>query len=286
MLNSSQWITDKFDNCGMATSIKIKEKCIEKQTPYQTVAIYETTHFGYLMTIDNIVMLTTKDNFLYHEMLVHPALFTHPNPKDVVIIGGGDCGTLKESLKHPVTSVTQIEIDEVVTQLAQQYFPELCSSNNDPRAHLLFQDGIQWMQDRDNDSVDVILVDSTDPLGPAVGLFNEAFYQHCHRVLRNDGILVQQSESPILHQHILKDMRLAMSQAGFGHLLTLTFPQPVYPSGWHSCTMASKLPLFSDFRRDKNLLDKLNTKYYQFETHEALLTPAPFLKKLFDESGA
>src|SRR5690606_27866633 len=124
----------------------------------------------------------------------HPALFTHPNPKNVAIIGGGDCGSLREALKHPVESAIQIDIDEVVTQLSLQYFPELCESNHDPRAQLLFIDGIKWMQDAPAASLDIIIVDSTDPLGPAVGLFNEAFYRQCHRVLKKDGILVQQSE--------------------------------------------------------------------------------------------
>lgn len=280
MLNQSEWFTEVNDNYGLAFSLKIKEKCTEIKSPFQSVAIYETTDFGYLMTIDDIIMLTSRDNFLYHEMLVHPALFTHPNPKNVAIIGGGDCGSLREALKHPVDSVIQIEIDEVVTQLAEKYFPELCQSNNDPRAQLLFIDGIRWMQEADDQSLDVIIVDSTDPLGPAVGLFNQAFYEQCHRVLKPNGILVQQSESPILHQSLQKDMRNAMSQAGFPHLLTMPFPQPVYPSGWFSCTMASKLPMFDDFRRDAALLKKLNTQYYQFEVHEATLHPVPFLKAL------
>ncbi|MGE4348505.1 MAG: polyamine aminopropyltransferase [Candidatus Berkiella sp.] len=280
MLNQSEWFTEVNDNYGLAFSLKIKEKCTEIQSPFQSVAIYETTDFGYLMTIDDIIMLTSRDNFLYHEMLVHPALFTHPNPKNIAIIGGGDCGSLREALKHPVDSVIQIEIDEVVTQLAEKYFPELCESNHDPRAQLLFIDGIRWMQEAKDQSLDVIIVDSTDPLGPAVGLFNQAFYEQCHRVLKPNGILVQQSESPILHQSLQKDMREAMFQAGFPHLLTLPFPQPVYPSGWFSCTMASKLPGFNDFRRDTTLLKKLNTQYYQFEVHEAGLHPVPFLKAL------
>lgn len=280
MLNQSEWFTEVNDNYGLAFSLKIKEKCAEIQSPFQSVAIYETTDFGYLMTIDDIIMLTSRDNFLYHEMLVHPALFTHPNPKNIAIIGGGDCGSLREALKHPVDSVIQIEIDEVVTQLAEKYFPELCESNHDPRAQLLFIDGIRWMQEAKDQSLDVIIVDSTDPLGPAVGLFNQAFYEQCHRVLKPNGILVQQSESPILHQSLQKDMREAMFQAGFPHLLTLPFPQPVYPSGWFSCTMASKLPGFNDFRRDTTLLKKLNTQYYQFEVHEAGLHPVPFLKAL------
>ncbi len=125
-------------------------------------------------------MLTARDNFIYHEMLSHPALFSHPSPEHVVIIGGGDCGTLREVLKHDgVTRALQVEIDERVTRLAEEFFPELCASNSDPRAEFLFDDGIQWMKDADPGSVDVIIVDSTDPIGPAEGLFTEAFYRDC-----------------------------------------------------------------------------------------------------------
>lgn len=276
------WFIDNFDHDGIATALKIRQKCVEIQSPFQTIAVYETTRFGYLMTIDDVVMLTSKDNFLYHEMLVHPALFTHPNPKNVAIIGGGDCGTLKEVLKHPVSSCVQIEIDEAVTKLAEQYFPELCVSNSDPRAELLFIDGIDWMQKAAPGSLDVIIVDSTDPQGPALGLFNKAFYQTCFAALKPNGILVHQSESPILHQSTQREMRAAMNDAGFNQLLTIPFPQPVYPSGLHSCTLAGKLPILHDFRKDRALLDTLQTKYYQFAVHEAALTPLPFMQALVD----
>src|SRR5262249_1301822 len=154
-------------------------------------------------------------------------------------------------------SVVQIDIDEKVTRLAEEFFPELCASNNDPRATLLFQDGIRWMQEAKSDSIDVIIVDSTDPIGPAEGLFNQAFYQQCYRVLKQDGLFIQQSESPLSQQQLLKEMRQAMRQADFSDLLTITFPQPVYPSGWWSATIAAKKKL-TGFRRDESLLQKLN----------------------------
>ncbi len=155
---------------------------MRKKPRFQTIEIYDSTDWGKLMVIDGCTMVTTRDNFLYHEMMSHPALFTHPRAKRVVIIGGGDCGTLREVLKHDeVESAVQVEIDERVTRLAEQYFPELCESNKlDPRAQLLFIDGIQWMADCEGRiALDVIIVDSTDPIGPAEGLFNEAFYQSC-----------------------------------------------------------------------------------------------------------
>ncbi|VAW80557.1 Spermidine synthase, partial [hydrothermal vent metagenome] len=195
--DKTTWFTEICEEHGSAISFRIRQKLHDEKTPYQHIEIYETTDFGNLMVIDGFVMLTSRDNFLYHEMMSHPALFTHPAPKRVVIIGGGDCGTLREVLKHKtVEHVLQVEIDEQVTRLSEQYFPELCKSNNDPRAEFFFGDGIQWIKNAEPGSVDLVIVDSTDPIGPAEGLFTEAFYRDCYRALSDTGLIVQQSESP------------------------------------------------------------------------------------------
>ena len=164
MLNDKDWFTEIAEEQKVAFSLQLKAKLHEEQTPYQHLEIYNTEKFGNLMVLDGLVMLTQLDNFLYHEMLSHPVLFTHPNPKNIVIIGGGDCGTLQQVLQHQsVESVIQIEIDECVTRAAEKYFPELCTANNDKRAELVFGDGIKWMSEAQANSVDVIIVDSTDP---------------------------------------------------------------------------------------------------------------------------
>ena len=192
------WHYENFDTTGSAIGYRVTRKLDEVQSDFQKIEIFETTDWGNLMLIDGAVMLTTRDNFLYHEMMSHPALFTHAAPKNVVIIGGGDCGTLREVLKHPgVERAVQCDIDEQVTRMAEKWFPELCDSNEDARAQLLFDDGIAYMKNCEPGSVDVVIVDSTDPVGPAEGLFNKAFYESCHRALKDDGILVQQSESPL-----------------------------------------------------------------------------------------
>lgn len=281
-----EWFTESYPHLGTGFSLQIRSCLHVEKTPICNIAIFDTTHFGKMMTIDDVIMLTSRDNFFYHEMLVHPALFSHPNPQDIVIIGGGDCGTLKEVLKHPVRSAIQIEIEEKVTRLAQEHFPELCTSNDDPRASLVFADGIEWMKNAPAGSADVVIIDSTDPIGPAEGLFNKAFYQECHRVLRKEGILVHQSESPILHQSILCDIRKAMRAAGFQTLLTLPFPQPVYPSGWHSATLASKTQQPFTIRKDQAQLSRMDLQYYHFALHEGALTPVPLLARLFEKEGA
>jgi len=262
----------------------VKERLHAEQSAFQSIEIYDTTDWGKLMVIDGCTMVSTRDNFLYHEMMSHPALFTHARAKRVVIIGGGDCGTLREVLKHDeVESAIQVEIDERVTRLAERYFPELCESNNDPRAQLLFVDGIKWMAECEPESLDIIIVDSTDPIGPAEGLFNEAFYASCLKALRQGGILVQQSESPLAHLPLLKSMRDAMKAAGFHALRTLTFPQPCYPTGWWSATLARKGTDLSTFRERGAATKTFATRYYNAEMHKAALATPEFLREALGE---
>ena len=236
------------------------------------------------MIIDGCTMVTTRENFFYHEMISHPALLAHPNPKNVVIIGGGDCGTLREVLKHPgVETVTQIDIDEVVTQMSLKYFPELCESNNDARATVMFDDGIKYMRDAAGESIDVVIVDGTDPVGPGEGLFNHAFYTSCLNALRPGGILVQQSESPLMHMPLLVEMREAMLSVGFNDLQTLPFPQPIYPSGLWSVTLARKSQAFNGFREADAEQVAQQSEYYNSGIHHGALATPNFMKRAFDK---
>lgn len=281
-MNPSEWFTEQHSDAGSAFSLKIKRKLHEEQSEFQHLEIYETETFGNLMIIDGCTMVSTRDNFFYHEMMSHPALFTHPDPKRVWIIGGGDCGTLREVLKHPsVEHAVQIDIDERVTRLAEIYFPELCESNNDPRADLKFIDGIKWVKDAEPNSVDIIIVDSTDPVGPALGLFSEEFYRDCFACLSENGMVVQQSESALYHMKLIGEMRGAMSNAGLSHLQTLFFPQCLYPSGWWSATIASKGDL-SKFREADSANKQFDTTYYNVDIHKAALAQPEFVKKAFN----
>lgn len=283
MPTDATWFYEHFEHSGSAIGFRVTGKLEEVQSPFQKIEIWDTTDWGKLMVIDGAVMLTSRDNFLYHEMMAHPVLFTHTNPKRVVIIGGGDCGTLREVLKHKeVEQAVQVDIDEVVTRMAEKYFPELCEANADPRVQLLFEDGIQYMKNLAPESVDVIIVDSTDPVGPAEGLFNEAFYASCARALRSGGILVQQSESPLVHLPLIKAIRQHMAAAGFAHCRTLTFPQPCYPTGWWSCTLTRKGGELVGFRERGAHSKTFPTRYYNVDTHRAALASPEFMRELGD----
>jgi spermidine synthase len=276
-MSDTTWKYENFEPAGSAIGYRIRGKLDEVQSPFQHIEIFETTDWGNLMLIDGAVMLTTRDNFFYHEMMSHPALFTHANPKRVVIIGGGDCGTLREVLKHPgVEAAVQCDIDEQVTRMAEKWFPELCDANADPRAQLLFDDGIAYMANCPAGSLDIVIVDSTDPVGPAEGLFNQAFYASCFRALKDDGILVQQSESPLVLLDLINAMRDEMRKAGFSTFATLPFPQPCYPTGWWSCTLARKSGGFT-FREADAGAAPFDRKYYSADIHRGALTLPPFV---------
>ena len=280
-MSEAIWLHENFEHTGSSIGFRVTRKLDEVQSPFQKIEIFESTDWGNLMLIDGAMMLTSRDNFFYHEMMAHPALFTHADPRRVVIIGGGDCGTLREVLRHPgVEQAIQCDIDEQVTRMAEKHFPELCESNHDPRAELLFDDGIAWMANCAPNSVDIVIVDSTDPVGPAEGLFNQAFYESCHRALKADGILVQQSESPLALLDLIKAMRAEMGKAGFHSFQTLPFPQPCYPTGWWSCTLAQKAATADfGFREDAARAKRFDTRYYSADVHKAAQALPPFVAR-------
>lgn len=282
MALDDSWYTETYPE-GAAFSLKVSAKLHEEQTEYQKLEIFQTEGFGRLMTLDGLVMLTDRDNFIYHEMMTHPALFTHPAPKRVAVIGGGDCGTLREVLRHPeVELCEQIELDERVTRVSEEFFPELCEANDDVRASFTFTDGIQFIADCDPGSFDVIIVDSTDPVGPAAGLFSVEFYANCHRALADDGLLAAQSESPLFHVELIQSMHENLRAAGFARTDTLQFPQCSYPSGWWSATLGSKGPDLATPRTDAIRSGKVKTSYYTEAMHHGARALPGYLARILD----
>jgi len=280
MALDDSWFTEQHEGAGSAFSLKTTGKVHDVQSDYQHIEIFDTTDWGKLMIIDGCTMVSSRDNFLYHEMMAHPVLFSHAAPKRVAIIGGGDCGTLREVLRHPeVERVVQIDIDEQVTRASEQFFPELCAANGDPRAELLWIDGIDWIQNAPAGSLDVIIVDSTDPIGPGEVLFTPAFYSACHNALADGGMVVQQSESPLLHLEILEKMYRSLSSARFDDARTLFFPQPLYPSGWWSATIGCKGRPLDHFRERDAEQRSFDTLYYNADIHRAAFAEPEFFRK-------
>jgi spermidine synthase len=275
------WFTETDSGFGML--LKIQQRIYEEQTPFQKIEIYQTETFGRLMTLDGITMLTSRDNFIYHEMMTHPVMFSHSYAKDVVIVGGGDCGSLREILKHgEVKKVVQVELDERVTRVSEEFFPELCEANHDPRVEFLFEDAIAWMREAEAESVDVLVLDTTDPVGQAARLFSEDFYADCSRVLKKSGILIAQSESPLLNHGLMKSMQESMRAVGFDDIVPILFPQPTYPSGWWSATMARKGQKLNSYRETAVRKKLFATQYYNADIHVSSQAIPEFLREAFE----
>ena len=276
----TDWYQERWAGEGSAIALEITARLHDHQSPYQRVEVFETTRFGRLLTLDGLVMVTGRDNHIYHEMLAHPALYACPDPRRVLIIGGGDCGTLTEVLRHPgVQHVDMVELDEAVTQAAELYFPELTAGRRDARAHLRFEDGIAFAARAPAGSYDVILVDSTDPVGPAEGLFGEAFFRSCVNALTPHGVLATQSESPLFHADLIVQVHGALRAAGFAHTASVHFPQCTYPSGWWSVTLGARTGRADACRAPDAL--PFATRYYNAALHRgALALPQALRERL------
>jgi spermidine synthase len=274
-MKMANWFTETYAEDGCALSLELTEKLHEEQTEWQKLEVYQTSHFGRLMVLDDCIMLTSRDNFIYHEMMTHPALCMHEAPRDVLIIGGGDCGCLREVLKHDVVShVHQVDLDERVTRASEKYFPELCEANDDPRAKLSFTDGVAFAEQSAAGSFDVIIVDSVDPVGQAARLYSEEFYQACYSALGEGGVMIAQSESPLFHSELIHAMHSRMRKVGFAEVVPLFFPQCTYPSGWWSASIA-----FKDGKPPQQRAVDIKTDYYNNEILIAAQAVPQFMRR-------
>ncbi len=273
------WYTEKQTEVYGITA-KIKETLYTTQTPFQHLAVIDTEQFGRMLVLDGMVQTTIKDEFVYHEMISHVALNTHPNPKRVAVIGGGDGGAIREVLKHPsVEKATLVEIDGEVIRAAKQYLPEIAGMLDDSRVEVLVADGIKHIEESAN-TYDVIIVDSTEPVGAAIGLFSEGFYANIHRALTKDGILVAQTESPYFNQDIIKKCNVGIRKS-FPITRLYLASIPTYPSGLWSFTLGSKTmdPLAVDERE----IATLPTKYYTAAIHKAVFHLPQFVADIISE---
>lgn len=234
------WFTEYHKN-RIGFSLKVKETLFVGESEYQKIQVLDTEAFGRVLLLDGLFMTTDRDEWTYHELIVHPAMFLHPNAQNVLVIGGGDGGAIREIVRHQnVRRAVLCEIDGLVIETCKRFFPKIaCELTGNPKVEVKVQDGVKFMEDNQT-SFDVIMVDSTDPIGPAVGLFQSDFYKKCLNSLKDDGILVAQSESPFYDMEIIKKMYQNLKQAGFPIIRFYWGFVPTYPSGMWSWVMASK----------------------------------------------
>jgi spermidine synthase len=271
---TGKWCTEVYKDTAL--SFKIKKKLYAKRSKFQMVEVFETEKHGNLMTLDGCYMVSTAEEFVYHDMLTHVPMFAHPDPKKVLVIGGGDGGTVREVIRHKgVESIDFVEIDEDVYTVSKKYFPALVKGlEDDERVHFKFGDGIKFVKDS-RDAYDVILIDGTDPSDIAGGLFGTEFFKDVKRALKKDGIMCMQSEDPWFDTPIIRDVQARLKKIFSYSGLYLAFI-PIYPSGMWSFSCASKKHDLSVIRNKKSKITGF--KYYTPEVHSAAFKLPQFVK--------
>jgi spermidine synthase len=281
------WVTDS--NGEVALSVKIAgDRLFYEESPFQTVEVFNTPGNGKMLTIDRMVMCTEKDEAAYHEMLVHVPMFTKRDVKNVLVIGAGDGGTIRELVRHPgIEKITMVEIDEVVVRASKLFFPTISSALEHPKLTLLIDDGIKFVANAPAASYDLVLIDSSDPVGPSEGLFSRAFYDDVHRILRPGGAVGIQSESPAFYPQPFVELQHCLGQV-FGadfvqcYLVFIT----MYPTGLWSLTYCSKQgkhPV-KDFDRaaaTKFAMDE-QLHYYNSDVHQAAFCLPNYIQKMIN----
>lgn len=261
---------------GSRLGIRIRRTLAEERSAYQKIAVYETDFFGRLLTLDDLVMLTDRDEFVYHEMLTHLPLCSLERPSTALVIGGGDCGCLRELLRHPeLTRIVQCEIDERVTRVCERFYPWVAQAALDPRAELLFEDGVAYIQATPAGTFDLVIIDSTDPKGPGMGLFTRDFYRQVARVLRPGGVMVAQTEAPFWDPRLVGAIYGEL-RAAFAKVAAYYGCMPTYPSGSWTWAYASPTRCPSDyFDEARTARIEPGCRYYSREVHRgAFLLPA------------
>lgn len=284
---SKNWITEDYKGI-YKMSYKIKNKLYSEKSDFQKVEVYDTEYLGRVLLNDDLLMTSERDEFVYHEMISHIPLFSHPNPKRVLVIGGGDGGTVREVLKHKsVEKVVMVEIDACVVEASKKHIGVTASELENNRLELIIDDGVKYLKEADDNSFDAVLVDSTDPIGPAAPLFNESFYSDVFRVLTDNGVVVSQCENPFLEIETQKSL-LQIKAKLFKGVYVYNYSNITYPSGLWSFSMASKSELDpSAVNRTDSFVDEL--KYYNEEMHKASFALPQFqkmaLKNLLTRNG-
>ncbi|MDN7244803.1 spermidine synthase [Planococcus shenhongbingii] len=273
------WYTEKqTENFGI--TMKINKTLHTEQTDFQYLEMAETAEWGNMLFLDGMVMTSEKDEFVYHEMVAHVPLFTHPNPENVLVVGGGDGGVIREVLKHPsVKKATLVDIDGKVIEYSKKFLPSIASGLEDARVEVIVGDGFMHIAESEN-KYDVIMVDSTEPVGPAVNLFTKGFYAGISRALKEDGIFVAQSDNPWFKAELIEQVQKDVKEI-FPITKLYLANIPTYPSGLWAFTIGSKK--YNPLEVPAERFHDIETKYYTKELHNAAFVLPKFVKDMAGE---
>ena len=279
------WFTDKDDM--QALSLRFTgEVFYDVQSPFQRVRILESYKYGKMLALDDMVMTTIQDEFHYHEMISHPAMFTHGNAKNILVIGGGDGGSIREILRHEgVEKVTMVEIDGEVIKACKEFLPEIANSFDHPKLELLVDDGIEFIKNAKPESYDIIIVDGSDPVGPAEGLFSVEFYTNCYNALKKDGIMLAQGESPKFNEKAFTELNHTLQDIfGENKAPISLFFVPTYPTGmwcFQYGVKGDKHPKYVTNEAEIDSFSEANgLRYYNADVHKGSFATPNFVKTL------
>lgn len=278
------WFTERHTP-NVKFSIKVDRQIYTAQSEFQRIDVFDSKEFGRFLTLDGYMMLTEKDEFIYHEMITHIPMAVHPNPKNILVIGAGDGGVIRELTRyHNVESIDLVEIDELVIEVSRKFLPTTACCLGDERVHIFCEDGVKFIRRCDN-KYDVIIVDSTDPFGPGESLFTKEFYGSCNKALRDDGIMVNQHESPFYDEDALAMQRahrkivesFPISRVYQAHI-------PTYPSGhWLFGFASKKYHPVRDLNAVKWNMLSLKTKYYNTKLHAGAFALPNYVEEMLRE---
>ena len=277
------WFSE-FHTKNVKLSIKVDKQLYSGQSDFQRIDVFESEEFGRFLTLDGYMMLTEKDEFIYHEMIVHVPMAVNPDIKNVLVIGAGDGGVIRELARYnTIENIDMVEIDEQVVEVCKKYLPKTACAFDDKRVHLYIQDGLKYIRKCEN-QYDLIIVDSTDPFGPGEGLFTKEFYGNCYKALNESGIMVNQHESPFYH-----DDAIAMQRAH--KRIVESFPIskvyqvhiPTYPSGhWLFGFASKKFHPIRDMDEERWNALGLATRYYNSELHRGAFALPNYVEDLLE----
>ena len=265
-------------------SIKVKKHLYTEDTGFQQIDFFESEEYGRFFTLDGYIMLTEKDEFIYHEMITHVPMAVNPDIKNVLIIGAGDGGTLRELTRYEsIEKIDMVEIDRRVVELCKEYLPSVASKFNDSRLNLYFEDGVKFVSESQN-KYDLIIVDSTDPILVGEGLFTDDFYRNCYKILSDNGILVNQHESPF-YEKFSKEMKKAHDKLKkiFPVATVYQIHQPTYSSGHWMLGFASKGLNPMEVQKEEWEKFGLTTKYYNSNIHKGSFALPNYVVELLNK---
>jgi spermidine synthase len=275
------WFTEEHTK-NMRFSIKVDRQVYSGKSYYQQIDIFDTPEFGRVLTLDGCLMVSEKDEFIYHDMIVHVPLATNPKIRDVLVIGAGDGGAVRELVRYDsIRHIDMVEIDEVVVMACKKHLPQTACKLEDPRVHIYFEDGLPFVR-RQEARYDLIIVDSTDPFGPGEGLFTREFYGNCYKALREDGILVNQMECAF-YDNFSESMQSAYQKVSkvFPVCRVYSAPIPTYPSGnWCFGYSSKGTDPVGDLQADWWNGLGLSTRYYNTDLHKAAFALPNYLKEI------